>query len=43
MCCLGCFSLYWFEVIDDVIDIFFMLIELMIDVFIKDNGNILVL
>lgn len=43
MCCPGCFSLYRFEAIDDVIDTFSMPTESMSDVFTKDNGNILAL
>lgn len=38
MCCLGCFSFYWFEVLYDCIDIYFMLILLVLEVFMKDNG-----
>lgn len=39
MCCPGCFSLYRFEAIDDVIDTFSMPTESMSDVFTKDNGT----
>lgn len=38
MCCFGCFSFYWFEVLYDCIDIYFMLILLVLEVFMKDNG-----
>lgn len=38
MCCLGCFSFYCFEVLYDCIDIYFMLMLLVLEVFMKDNG-----
>ena len=40
MCCPGCFSLYRFEAIDDVLETFSEPTKSMSDVFTKDNGKI---